>query len=122
MAKQLPDATIDSELNYVGGCDTVCVCSGQPTTEAEAYTSLMLARTTLAGGDFTNTDDTSGRKVTVAAKPGVSITNPGTATHVALVNHAGGTIRLITTCNSLALVAGNLVDIPSFKFNAQDPT
>lgn len=122
MAKQLPDATIDTELDYIAGSDTMCVCSAEPTTEAEAYTSLMLARVAMAGGDFVKANDTSGRKVTMGAKNAVSITNGGTATHIALVNHSGGTLRIVTTCTSQVLTGGGTVDIPSWKFNAQDPT
>jgi len=50
MAKQAPDATIDGELDYIAGSDTMCVCSAEPTTEAEAYTTYMLARVAMAGG------------------------------------------------------------------------
>lgn len=126
MAKAAPDAMIDASLDYVAGSDTMCVCSSQPTTEAEAYTTYMLARTAMTpgagNGDFTKADDTSGRKVTMTAKSGVSITNGGTALHVALVNHAGGTLRYVTTCTSQALTGGGTVDVPAWKINIADPT
>ena len=122
MTKIAPDAMIDAALSYAGGGDTMCVCSTQPTTEAEAYTTYMLARVAMVGGDFVNADDVSGRKMTVAAKSGISITNPGTALHVALVNHSGGTIRYITTCTSQVLTAGGTVDVPAWKINIADPT
>ena len=121
MGKATPDATLDASLDYVAGSDTLCICTTEPTTEAEAYTTNMLARVALAGGDFTKANDVSGRKVTIGAKAGVPITNSGNAQHVALVNHVGGTIRLITTCTIQALVAGGTVDVPAWKFNISDP-
>jgi hypothetical protein len=122
MAKQVPDAGIDGGLSYTDGADYMCVCSAEPTTYTEAYTTYMLARVAMAAGDITIANDTSGRSATMAAKSGVTITNSGTATHVALVATSGTTLRLITTCTSQVLTAGGTVDIPSWKQNVQDAT
>jgi hypothetical protein len=122
MAKAAPDATIDGGLTYIDGSDYMCVCSSQPTTYTEARTTYMLAEVAMAGSDIVISDDTSGRKATMGAKSGVTITNSGTALHVALVTVSGTTLRYVTTCTSQALVAGGTVDIPSWKVNIQDPT
>jgi hypothetical protein len=122
MGKVAPDAAIDGGLNYVDGSDYMCVCSQEPTSYTDAYTTSMLARVAMAAGDIVLADDTSGRKATMGAKAGVTITNSGTATHVALVNTGDSSLRYITTCTSQALVAGGTVDIPSWKINIQDPT
>ena len=48
----------------------------------------------MASGDFTKANgDTSGRKLTVAAKSGVLIDASGTATHTALVRVSDSTIK-----------------------------
>jgi len=122
MAKVAPDAMIDSALSYVGAGDWMCVCSTQPATYTDAFTTLMLAKVAMVAGDFVNADDTSGRKCTIAAKSGVSITNSGTAGFVAIVKSGDTTLRYVTTCTSQALTAGGTVDIPSWKINIADPT
>ena len=76
----------------------------------------------ILAGDFTKGNrDTSGRKITVAAKSSVPIDVSGTATHIAL--HDGTTLRFVTTCTSLALTAGagNTVNFPTWKDEIADP-
>ena len=59
----------------------------------------------------------------MAAQSGVSITNSGDATHVALVDHAGdGQLLLVTTCTTQTLTAGGTVDIPTFDHEIADAT
>ena len=73
--------------------------------------------------DFTKANgDTSGRKVTMAAKSAVSVASSGTATHVVLARTTDSTLRYVTTCTSQALVSGNTVDIPAWKIEVADPT
>lgn len=116
MAKAISDAAMDAALDYVAGSNLMVVCSAQPTTYAEATTTYALADVAVAGGDFTKAaGDTSGRKVTVAAKSAVPVDTSGTATHIAFVNSTGSTLRAVTTCTSQAITSGGTVDIPSFK-------
>jgi hypothetical protein len=122
MAKFLSDAMIDSALNYVATATEITVCSAEPTDYAKAHTTYMLVNTTLSGGDFAKADDVSGRKVTIAAKSGLSVTNPGTATYIALTITASSTLIGYTTCTSQVISAGNTVNIPAFKLNIADPT
>lgn len=122
MAKVIPDAILDAMLDVCEG-DTVCVCSAEPTTYTEAYTTYMLARQTISGVDFTAANgDTSGRKNTLAAQAGVTITNSGTATHVAIVNTGTTSLKRVTTCTSQALTGGGTVDIGSHKHELGDPS
>jgi hypothetical protein len=122
MGKALPDNTIDGSLNYVkNNVTAICVCSTQPTTRTEALTTYMLATTSFAGTDITIANgDTSGRKATMAAKNGVSVTNSGDAQHIALIS--GTELLLVTTCTTQTLTSGNTVNIPSFKWEIADPT
>jgi hypothetical protein len=126
MAKFTNDLAMDALLKYITGDaisnDTtnnrdLAVCSQQPTTRTEAISTYMLAKTTLTKStDFTIADDPVspyGRKVTTAQKSGVSVTNSGTATYVAICD--GTNLLVVTTCTSQSLTAGNTVTIPSFK-------
>jgi hypothetical protein len=122
MGKFLPDATIDQSLDYVALSDYLCACSGSPITFTAAYTTNMLSKVAVSAGDFAKADDVSGRKLTISAKSGVSITNSGFAEAIALVNTSGSTLRLVTTCTGQQLTAGGTVDFPSFKYNIADPT
>lgn len=119
MAKAIPDVTMDPSLDKFATSTRMVAASGQPANFA-GIAAVLLASVTVASGDFTKADDTSGRKVTVAAKNTVSVTNSGTATHVSLDD--GSTLLAVTTCTSQALTAGNTVNFPSWKWNIQDPT
>jgi hypothetical protein len=123
MAKQAPDATIDSMFDYIDQCNIMHVCSGEPANYA-GIAAVSLASVALTPDtDFTKANgDTSGRKVTVAAKNAVSVTSSGTATHIAIANTTGSTLRYVTTCTSQALTSGNTVNIPAWKVEVADPT
>ena len=122
MGKVAPDLFIDGALDYAAGADMYTVASGSPATFTDAYTTLMLARVAVSSGCFVKADDTSGRKLTMATKTGISITNSGDALAVCLVNAAGSTLRYVTTCTQQTLTAAGTVDIPTWKINIQDPT
>lgn len=124
MAKSASDNVLDAPANYIiGVVDRMIVCSAQPTTYAEANTTYELADVAVAGGDFTKANgDTSGRKVTVAAKNGVAVDVTGTATHVALVDDGASELLWVTTCPSQGVSSGGTVDIGSWKIEFGDPT
>ena len=121
MAKWANDLMMDASLDYVAASVRMVACSAQPANYA-GIAAVALADVTLAGGDFTKANgDTSGRKVTVAAKASVPIDVSGTATHIALDD--GTTLRYVTTCTSLALTsgAGNTVNFPAWDVEVADP-
>jgi hypothetical protein len=124
MAKSVSTAVLDLALNDIKtNGNGMKVCSAQPTTYAEANATYMLAAVAMASGDFTlAAGDVSGRKVTMAAKTGISITNSGTATHVAITNSTGSALLLVTTCTSQAINTGGTVDIPTWKWEINNPT
>ena len=123
MGKAAPDATIDSMLDYIDQCTVMHVCSAEPANYA-GIAAVSLADVTLtADTDFTKANgDVSGRKVTVAAKSGVTVDTSGTATHVAIARVADTTLRYVTTCTSQVLTAGNTVNIPAWDIEVADPT
>lgn len=124
MGKVAPDAVMDAAFDYVDQSTEQTICSAVPTTYTEAHTTFKLAAVTMtADTDYTKADgDVSGRKVTVAAKSGISVASSGTATHIALTRVADSSLRYVTTCTSQALTSGNTVNIPAWDIEIADPT
>lgn len=121
MAKKVDNTVIDGAFAIVDNAIRMAVCSAEPANYA-GIAAVTLAEATMTSGDFTVADgDTSGRKVTVAAKSGVSITASGTATHVVLHDNSS-VMLLVTTCPSQTLVSGGTVDIGSWKDEIADPS
>lgn len=123
MAKSMHDDFADGALNVLKNNATRMVaCSAQPTTYAEANATYALADVTMAGADFTLANgDTSGRKVTMAAKSGVAVDASGTANHVALLDVTNSKLLYVTTCTAQALTAGNTVNFPAWDIEIADP-
>lgn len=125
MGKSVHNDVLDGALNIIkNNCTRMVACTTEPTTFAEADTggAKNLADVTVASGDFTVADgSTSGRKVTVAAKSGVTIDASGTAQHVALLDVTNSKLLYVTTCASLALTSGQTVNFGSFAIEIQDP-
>jgi hypothetical protein len=123
MAKQAPDATIDAMFDYIDQCNIMHVCSAEPANYA-GIAAVSLADVALTPDtDFTKANgDTSGRKVTIAAKNAVTVDNTGTATHIAIARTTDSSLRYVTTCTSQALTAANTVNIPAWKIEVADPT
>lgn len=123
MAKQAPDATIDSMFDYIDLCDRQFVCSAEPANYAGIAAVTLATATMTPNTDYTKANgDTSGRKVTMAAKSGISVTASGTASHLALALTSDTTLRYVTTCTAQALTSGNTVNIPAWKIEVGDPT
>jgi hypothetical protein len=123
VAKQAPDATIDAMFDYIDQSSIMHVCSAEPANYA-GIAAVSLASVALTPDtDFTKANgDTSGRKVTVAAKNAVSVTATGTANHIAIARVADTTLRYVTTCTSQALTSGNTVNVPAWKIEVADPS
>ena len=121
MAKWANDLVMDAALDFIAGSNLMTACSQQPANRTDAATTYNLAGVTMAGGDFTKADgDSSGRKVTVAQKTGISVAANGTANHVALCN---ATILIYcTTATAQALTSGNTMTINSWKVEIADPS
>ncbi len=84
--------------------------------------NYALANVAVTAADFTKADgDTSGRKVTVAEKTGITVHTSGDATHVALVDDAAKELLDVTTCTLQTLTAGNTVTVPAWDHEIQDP-
>lgn len=122
MAKTVDDSVLDGAFDILDQATGMHVCDTQPTTRTEAVTTYQLATAAMTPNtDFTKADgDTNGRKVTVAAKAGVTIDNTGTALFIALTD--GANLLYVTTCTSQLLTGGGTVDIPAWDVEIADPT
>lgn len=127
MAKNMPDAIIDAMLDTIAdNVDRIDICADTPSNYSTATTagtfSLGNVAVTLGdgGGDWTiGNGDTNGRKLTLAQQTGVSITNSGTATHIAMTD--GVSVYYgATTCTSQAVTAGNTATINTFDIEISD--
>jgi len=122
MAKSVHDDVLDGAFDILDQADIMTACAGQPTTRTEAVTTFKLADVAMVPNtDYTKANgDTSGRKVTMAAKSAVPVDTSGTADHVALCDATR--LLLVTTCTSQVLTAGNTVNFPAWKDEIADPT
>jgi hypothetical protein len=119
MAKLIPDAIIDLELEVIAAATILFICKDTPTTYADAAGTYDLATHILTpaigGGDFTSANGDGGgggRKLTLAAQNGITVDHNGTATYYVLGISATTTLLLIGTISSQVLTAGNLVNFP----------
>ncbi len=120
MAKYVNPAVLDGALNIVATATRMVALSGQPANYAAADTG-RLAEASLAGGDFAlAVGDVSGRKVSIAAKSGLSVIAAGTADHVALLD--GTRLLYVTTCPTQALPSGGTVSIGTWSVEIGDPS
>lgn len=124
VTKYQNDLMLDAAFDWVRARVTrMNVCSTSPTTYAEATSTYMLANVAITSTDLTIANgDSSGRKVTVAAKSGLSVANSGTAEHIALTGSTGSTLLLVTGCTTQALTTGNTVDVPTWDDEIADIT
>ena len=121
--KAVHDDVLDGLLDYVKQNTTrQTVCGSYPTSYAQANASYALASATVASGDFTLANATSGRKVTGTQYSNQTITANGTARHLAYLKVASTMLLVVTTCSTQALSSGGTVTIPGWKINVQDPT
>lgn len=110
-------------FDYVDQSTVQHVCSAEPANYAGIAAVSLADVAMTADTDYTKANgDVSGRKVTVAAKSGVTVDATGTATHLVLARVSDTTLRYVTTCTSQALTAGNTVNIPAWDIEVADPT
>ncbi|NWG76621.1 MAG: hypothetical protein HXY24_18800 [Rubrivivax sp.] len=126
MAKFVADAVLDAALNHIKNNATkLHVCSTSPTTYAEASSTYQLASAVIDTGDFTGpADHTSGRKLTVAAQSGMTVTASGTAAHIALTNGTDTLYYVTEIDTDTALVDNdsNTCSTSSWIISIADPT
>jgi len=126
MAKLVPDTQLDAMLLIlIANTDRIDVCADTPTTYGNSTTggAFSLGNTTVTAGigvDWSSgAGDATGRKVTLAQQTGVSVSDSGTATHIAGTDGTS-VLYFVTTCTSQAVTAGNTMTINTFDLELQD--
>ena len=89
-------------------------------TTLRQMSHIVPAIITMTGGRYSNSDDTSGRKCTVAQLTGVAVTTTGSATHVAL--NDGTSVLYVTECTGQSLTSGNTMTFNAWEIGIADPT
>lgn len=121
MTKWQNDLMLDAALDYLRtNVDKVVLCTQQPTTYTEAYTTYKLAEYTPTFGAIAD-GDTSGRKLTVPGATGVSPSASGDGTHIALVKTGDTTLRYVTTCPTTTVAVGINIDLNAWDIELADP-
>lgn len=107
---------LDTEANRVD------ICSTEPTTYTGATSTSTLGNTTSITISAPTDGDTSGRKVTLSAITGGSVTATGTATHFAITDTTNS--RLLATgslSSSQAVTSGNTFSLTAVDIEIPDP-
>lgn len=121
MAKGTPDANLDNALDELGAlATTIHFLTDQPANYA-AIAALELASAAISGSINKANGDSSGRKFTIPAQTGVSISASGDSDHVALSNGTD-TLFMVTTHTLQALTSGGTLDSSAFDIEIGDPT
>jgi len=126
MGKLVPDAQLDAMLlKLIENTDRIDVCADTPTTYGNsttggAFSLGSVVVTAGIGADWSAGDgDASGRKVTLAEQTAVSVSDSGTATHIAGTD-GSAVLYFVTTCTSQAVTAGNTMTIQTFDIEIAD--
>lgn len=116
------DEVFDQGLDFLDTNGTrLDICSAEPTTYAQATSTLTLGNDTVNTG-ATQDGATDGRRVIVPAITSGTITGTGTATHWALTN---GTDTLLATGSltaSQAVTSGNTFSLDAISITIRDAT
>ena len=120
----LTDNALDSGLSYLTtNGSRMDICSQEPANYTEATSTYTLGnKTSVTTGSPTN-GDTSGRKVTIAAVTGGSVTGTGTASHWAYTKTTATTELLAANslASSQAVTSGNTWSMAAVDIESPDP-
>ncbi len=123
MGKLVGNDVLDGALNVIRNSGNLMVVLPSEPASFAAAQAAKLAEVSMSSGDFTLADgDTSGRKVTVAAKSGISVGASGTATHIGILDTSGSRLLYVTTCASQVLSTGGAVSLAAWAIEIRDPS
>ena len=105
----LNDRVLDNGLSILStDANAIHICSQEPTTYAEAITTYTLGNKASPSIAAPSARTPNGRKVTVSAITGGSVTATGTASHYAIVDTVNSQLLATTTLtSSQAVTSGN---------------
>lgn len=119
MGKSIANTVYDAALDKLATGNRVHLCYLEPTSFAEVL-SQSLGAVTVDTTDFTKADgDTSGRKTTIAAQTGFSITATSTVDHFAVIDSTQ--LLGVTTHPAAAVTSGDSRNSAAFDLELRDP-
>ena len=119
MTKSVDNTVLDAALNVIATATTMHLCNAAPSSFAEVL-SFSIGFVSVDTTDFSNSDgDVSGRKTTIGAQAGISVTQTSTVTHVALISSS--TFLALTEHTVLAVTSGDSRNSQAFDFEIRDP-
>jgi len=120
----LNDRVLDNGLTVLDTeANRVDICSSEPTTYAAATSTLTLGNETSISISAPANASPNGRKVTLSAITGASVTATGTATHYAISDT--GNSRLLATgvfSTSQPVISGDKFSLASSDIRISDPS
>ena len=115
------DEILDQGLDWADTNGTrLDICSQEPTTYAQATSTYTLGNKTSINTGATADRSPSGRKVTVPAVTGGSVTSTGTATHWALTDGASLLVATGSLSSSQSVTSGNTWSTGAFDIGIPD--
>lgn len=104
-------------------CDTMVLCSEQPTSYYEATTTFKLGQVAISSSDFTGPLDgvVSGRRLILAAKQITTPTAAGTGKYLALVDTVSGYVRHVKPCTPVTVILSTVVQLDQYMIEIRDP-
>jgi len=129
MARYQNDLMLDAAFDWIRARITMETASNDtsmPTTYSQAHTigTYRLAKASLTSTQCTLTDYTGsglGRKMTIAARSGITIDASGVAKYINLAGSTGATVLMyITECTTQQLTTGNTVNFPAWNIILND--
>ena len=94
----------------------------EPTTYTEANATYALASITgLTSGDYTlAAGDVSGRKITLDAQTGLTVSAEGTTLVAAIVDTSNSKLLIYSPCTQLLVYVGNTVNTTAMELEVED--
>jgi hypothetical protein len=123
VAAYLNDAILDGGLTILDTLgDKLTICSQQPTTYTEGNATYALGNKTSLSIGAPADNGSNGRKVTVGAITGGSVTGTNTATHWAILDTTNSRLLASHTLSaSQAVTNGNTFSLAAFDIAIPDP-
>lgn len=119
----ISDSALDACVNYVKTNGTqLNICSSEPVTYGEATTGGTYSLGYKASITLTEPADRTptGRKVTVPALTGGTVTNSGTASYWALTDASSILVATGAITTPISVSAGNTFSLTSFDIGVPD--
>ena len=121
MAAFVSDNVLDASLNYIKTNGDVVHILSQAVTAWDDIATYTLGNKSSVS--YTGpADATSGRKVTLSAITGGTVTGTGTATHFAITDGTSEVIACQALNASQAVTNGNTFSLTACEINITDPT